>query len=80
MWKITSGIDSIFTIPQDESTVFFLEFTDGCIQLEQVPEVSSGDVAHQYSDPTPDMPNQYSDVGMQLELELPDSIYYLPWD
>ena len=79
MWRIIG--EGTTSIPhQVESTVFYLEFVDGFLLLEYVPGDYSGDSEQTYSPQIETIPNQYSECGTQLELEInlvPESIYYL---
>lgn len=69
MWRIIGGIDTTFTTHPEGCTAFCLEFVDGSILLERVPEESFGDLGQTFSDLTLDMPNQSSELDTQLMLE-----------
>lgn len=71
MWRIINGgIDTITSIPQAESTVFSLDFADGSIVLERVPEDCFGDLEPEYSAPAQDMLSQSLEPDTQLTLPI----------
>ncbi len=80
MWRIISGLDSAFSTPQEGSTVYSLEFTDGSILLESVPEVSSGDSEQTSLHQESATQSQCSEFGTQYELPLAvKSTSYSQW-
>ena len=80
MWLIIGGTDTTFTAHPERCTEFSLDFVDGSILLERVPEESFGDSELTSSDLTQDMPNRSLELDTQLVIESisPDLICSLP--
>lgn len=69
MWLIIGGTDTTSTGHPERCTEFSLDFVDGSIQLEYVPEVSAGGSEQTSFDLIQDMLNQSSELDIQLILE-----------
>lgn len=69
MWRIIGGIDTTSTAHPEGCMAFCLEFVDGSILLERVPEESFGDLELTSSDLTQDMLNQSLELDTQLPIE-----------
>lgn len=69
MWRIIGGIDTTSTGHLEGCMALCLEFVDGSILLERVPEESSGDSEPTSFDLIQDMPNQSLELDTQLVIE-----------
>ena len=69
MWLIIGGTDTTSTAHPERCTEFSLDFVDGSIQLEYVPEVSGGDLEVTSFDLIQDTLNQSSELDTRLILE-----------
>lgn len=69
MWRVITKGDTTSITPLEGSTAYLLEFVDGFILLERVPEESFGDSGPTCFDPIQDMPNQSLELDTQLLIE-----------
>jgi hypothetical protein len=82
MWRIGIEGDITSTTPQERFTAYSLEFVDGSIRLERVPEVYSGDSEQGFSAQYQDMPNQSLELDTQsVGTNISQGwIYFLVWE